>query len=319
MKILISTASFGDCSDKPFSLLKENDIEYNLNPYNRKMSEEEIYSLIPEYEILIAGTEKLSKKVLENAKNLKLISRVGVGLDNIDLEYAKKNNIKVSYTPTAPSFSVAELSLTLILSLLRNVQISNLKLHAGIWHRELGRSLSELSVGVIGAGRIGKELIKLLSVLDTKEILVNDIKRPKTFLQNKQLRYVNFEDLLKKSDIISIHLPLNKKTRNLFSKNVLLKMKKNAILINTSRGGIINEKDLYEVLQDDHLSGVGLDVFENEPYFGKLSEIDRALLTAHLGPMSFLSRSEMESQATEEAIRFLKGEDLLNLIPTNSY
>ena len=95
-------------------------------------------------------------------------------------------------------------------------------------------------------------------------------------------------------------------------------MKKNAILINTSRGGIINEKDLYEVLLDNHLSGVGLDVFENEPYFGKLSEIDRALLTAHLGPMSFLSRSEMESQATEEAIRFIKGEDLLNLIPTNS-
>ncbi|MAD48319.1 MAG: lactate dehydrogenase [Gammaproteobacteria bacterium] len=314
MKTLISTSSFGELDSKSLKLLDEYKIKYSLNPYKRKLSQDEIMSLLPGNEVLIAGTEELSREVLEKGTKLKLISRVGVGIDNIDLEYAAKKGIKVANTPSAPSSAVADLSLSFILSLIRHIPLSNIELHKGNWQRKVGRSLKELKIGIIGAGRIGLKLIKLLKSLGAEDFLIYDPYVDKENFKDPAIKMTEFDYLLNTSDVVSLHLPLTKNTHNLISKDELLKMKKDAFLINTSRGGIVNEKDLYNVLLTGHLAGVGIDVFEEEPYRGELTKINRALLTAHLGPMSKHSRLKMELEATEEVIRFLKGESLKNPI-----
>jgi len=319
MNILVSTSSFGEPNKEPIKLLEKNGINFSLNPYNRKLTEDEINDLLPGHQILIAGTETISKRVLDNAKDLKFISRVGVGLDGIDLSYAKDRDIRVSYTPSAPSSAVAELSLAHILSLIRHIPISNLHLHSENWSRKIGSSISELTIGLVGAGRIGSKLINLLQALNVKEILIYDVNIDKSKFDAPNVSVTNFKNLLSSSDVISLHLPLNKDTKNLISKKELLEMKKEAILINTSRGGIINEADLFDVMSEGHLAGIGLDVFEEEPYRGNLTQIDRALLTAHLGPMSNLSRVEMEVEAVKEVIRYINGENLQSPVPIDEY
>ena len=265
--------------------------------------------------ILCTVSDKITEEIIEaSGRRAKIIANFGVGIDNIDLEYAAKKGIKVANTPSAPSSAVADLSLSFILSLIRHIPLSNIELHKGNWQRKVGRSLKELKIGIIGAGRIGLKLIKLLKSLGAEDFLIYDPYVDKENFKDPAIKMTEFDYLLNTSDVVSLHLPLTKNTHNLISKDELLKMKKDAFLINTSRGGIVNEKDLYNVLLTGHLAGVGIDVFEEEPYRGELTKINRALLTAHLGPMSKHSRLKMELEATEEVIRFLKGESLKNPI-----
>ena len=187
------------------------------------------------------------------ATNLKLISRVGIGLDSVDLLAAKERGIEVTYTPDAPAPAVAELTLGLMLSLLRSVHVSNFKMHDGEWHRFFGRRLAEVTIGIIGVGRIGSRVLNRTKGFGTPRILVNDVM-PNLELDRKfKLEWVSRERIYKEADIISIHLPLTHKTKNMILKKHLLEMKKDAIFINSARGGIINEQDLYEVMKSGHL------------------------------------------------------------------
>ena len=150
-------------------------------------------------------------------------------------------------------------------------------------------------------------------------ILVNDIMPNRDLNRDFDLEWATKEKIYQEADVISLHLPLTPLTRNMICSEQLLKMKKDSFIINTSRGGIINEDDLYRVMMDGHLGGAAIDVFENEPYQGKLVEIDRCLLTAHMGSMSIDCRSQMEIEATEEAIRFLAGKTLQSEVPQAEY
>jgi D-3-phosphoglycerate dehydrogenase len=150
-------------------------------------------------------------------------------------------------------------------------------------------------------------------------ILVNDIMPRKQLNREFNLEWVTKEQIYQDADVISLHLPLTPLTKNMICSEQLLQMKKNAFIINTSRGGIINEKDLHKVMLEGHLGGAAIDVFENEPYTGNLVEIERCLLTAHMGSMSIDCRSKMEVEATEEAIRFLSGKPLQSEIPKSEY
>jgi D-3-phosphoglycerate dehydrogenase len=275
--------------------------------------------MITDFDVVIAGTEPITKKVMDRSTNLKMISRVGIGLDSVDLLEAENQNIVVSYTPDAPAPAVAELTIGLMLNILRSVQLSNMEMHNGKWHRFFGKRLSKVTIGIIGVGRIGIGLLEHLKGFGSPRILVNDINPNHTLDQKFNIQWVGKDIIYQQSDVITIHTPLTSQTKNMITKEQLFSMKKDAIIINTARGGIINEQDLYDTMQLGHLGGAAIDVFNFEPYTGKLREIERCLLTAHMGSMSVDCRTKMEIEATEEAIRFLTSQPLEGLVPEDEY
>lgn len=318
MKVLITTVPFGDKNRLPLDLLKKSNIEYIINPLNKKLNEEELIKMIVDFDAIIAGTEKISEKVLSKANKLKHISRVGIGLDSVDLLAAKKKGIKVSYTPDVPAPAIAELTIGMMLTLLRSTHVSNSKMHKGEWYRIFGKRLSNVTIGLIGVGRVGIRVIKHLQGFGSPKILANDLSKSVKEL-NLPVQWVEKEKIFKESDVITLHLPLTKLTKDLVKKDHLLLMKKDAIIINTSRGGIINENDLYNIMKSGHLSGAAIDVYENEPYDGPLKEIERCLMTSHMGSMTTDCRTKMEIEATEEVIRSLTGRSLEREVPQQEY
>mgnify|MGYP000362523444 CR=1 FL=1 len=322
-KILITTIPFSDKNRLPLELLEQANINYLINPLNKKLTEDELSEIVADFDVIIAGTEPITKKVMDAATNLKMISRVGIGLDSVDLLEAEKRGVIVSYTPDAPAPAVAELTLGLMITLLRSVQLSNMEMHNGKWHRFFGRRLSEITVGIIGVGRIGKGVIEHLKSFGSISILLNDTGSYKQDWHNIEkdcnIEWVDKDTIYQKADIVTIHTPLTAQTKNMVKKEQLMKMKEDAIIINTARGGIINEDDLYEVMQAGHLSGAAIDVFDFEPYAGKLREIERCILTSHMGSMSIDCRARMEIEATEEAVRFLTNQPLKGVAPEEEY
>lgn len=318
-KVLITTVPFGDKNRLPIDLLEASGVEYSINPLSRKLKEEELAEMVTDYDVLIAGTEDITDVVMAKASKLKLISRVGIGLDNVDLLAAERRGIKVSYTPDAPAPAVAELTIGLMLVLLRSVHVSNAQMHRGEWQRHFGRRIPEVTIGIIGTGRIGGRVLRRLQAFGSPRILVNDIRPDKNIAPELKLEWVGKEDIYKQADLISLHVPLTKQTKNMISHDELMMMKHDAMIINTSRGGIINEADLGAVLNAGHLSGAAIDVFDQEPYTGDLSKIDRCLLTSHMGSMSIDCRIKMEIEATEEVVRFFNNQKLLGVVPEEEY
>jgi len=317
VKVFVSTHPFSSTSKEPMKLLKKNGFEVRLNSLEHKMSSKELANEIRDSEILIAGTEKITQEVLKNTPNLKLISRVGIGLDGIDFEACKQYGIKVTYTPDAPTIAVAELCVGMILDLARNITNTNKNIKTGIWNRHMGTLLYGKTIGIFGIGRIGKSLIHLLSSFNVR-FLVYDIKPDIAFGKLYNVDFVLKEEVLKNSDIVSVNIPLNKDTLDYITTKELSLMKKEAILINSARGGIVNENDLYMALQNRLITGAGVDVFEEEPYKGNLCELENCLLTCHMGASTIESRTNMEVQAVQEAIRFKNNQNLKNEVFENA-
>ena len=310
-KILISASPFCEHDKTPLNLLKSNNIKYNLNPKKRKLKEREILKLIKSYDGLIADVEPLNKKVLSTAKNLKIISRVGIGVDNIDLEYTKKNKIVVTNTPDAPTAAVIELNLGLIFSLIRNVPLHNIEIKKKKWNRHFGLRIPFLKIGIIGLGRVGLGLANNLLKLGSINIFYNDLFKKKT---KKNIIFKPKNYIFKYCDVVCVALPETIKTKNILNKNVFKIMKKKSFLINTSRGGLINENHLYNFLKKGHFLGVALDVFNNEPYKGKLIEFERCILTPHIASHTIDSRNRMELEATKDLINFFNKKKIINKV-----
>ena len=318
-KALITTIPFADKNRLPLDLLENAGVEYLINPLNKKLTENELSEMVSDFDLIIAGTEPITKKVMNKATNLKMISRVGIGLDSVDLLEAEKRGIIVSYTPDAPAPAVAELTIGLMLNLLRSVQLSNMEMHRGKWHRFFGRRLSTVTIGIIGVGRIGSGVLQHLQGFGSPRILLNDTKPNPELEKRFNIEWVDKKTIYQQADIITIHTPLTVQTKNMIKKEQLLNMQEDAVIINTARGGIINEQDLYTVMQAGHLSGAAIDVFDFEPYTGKMREIERCILTAHMGSMSVDCRTRMEIEATEEAVRFLTNQTLEGVVPEEEY
>lgn len=311
MKVFVSTHPFGETSKIPLELLSKNEFEVRVNAHRRKITSQELAKDIRDAEILIAGTEKITEEVLQNAPNLKLISRVGIGLDGIDFELCRKYNIKVAYTPDAPTMAVAELCVGLMFDLSRKISFTDANLKQGVWNRHMGMLLYGKTIGIIGMGRIGKSLIKLLSSFNVS-FKVCEPNPDFPFLKMYNVELTDKIKLLKESDVVSLNLPLKRDTINFLTLDDLKNMKKSSILINTARGGIVNEDDLYIALKENLIAGAAVDVFEEEPYKGKLRELDNIVLTCHMGASTIESRTDMETQAVEEAIRYKNRAPLKN-------
>jgi D-3-phosphoglycerate dehydrogenase len=311
MKIFVSTHPFSSTSPLPMKLIQENGIELSVNEHGRKITTEELAQDIKNAEVLVAGTEKITEEVFKNASNLKLIARVGIGLDGIDFDLCKKYNIRVTYTPDAPTMAVAELCVGLILDLARKISYTDKAIKNGIWNRYMGTLLYGKTVGIFGMGRIGKSLIHLLSSFNVK-FKVYDIAPDLAFGRLYNVEFVSKEEVLKTSDIVSVNVPLKKDTLNYITQKELKMMQSHAILINTARGGIVNEDDLYTALKENIIAGAAVDVFEEEPYKGKLTTLDNVVLTCHMGASTIDSRTNMEVQAIEEVIRYKNNQPLKN-------
>lgn len=317
MKVFVSTHPFSSTSKEPMKLLQDNNFDVKLNPFEHKMTSQELVKEIKDSEILIAGTEKITEEVFQNAPKLKLISRVGIGLDGVDFELCKKYGVRVAYTPDAPTMAVAELCVAMILDLARQITVTDKNIRVGVWKRHMGTLLYGKTIGIFGMGRIGKSLVHLLSSFNVK-FLVHDINPDIAFGRLYNVNFVSKEEVLKNSDVISVNIPLKKDTLDYITSKELSLMEPHAIVINTARGGIINENDLYDALKQKIIAGAAVDVFEEEPYSGKLIELENCLLTCHMGASTIDSRTDMEVQAVEEAIRFKNKKALKNEVFDNA-
>ena len=319
-RILVSTVPFGEIDAYPLDLMRNDpSCEYVINPIGRKLKENELADMIKDFDILVAGTEPITAKVMDCAKRLKLISRVGIGLDNVDLAAARERGIKVSYTPEAPAPAVAELTMGHMLNLCRMISLADRKLRDGVWQRLMGGRLAEKVVGIIGTGRIGTRVMRHLQGFAPKKILVNDLKPDQHVYELYQAKFADKETIYREADIITFHVPMTRETSGMISAKEIEMMKKGAVLINTARGGIINEQDLFTALKNKRIAGAAIDVFRNEPYSGELVTLDNCFFTCHMGSCSADCRFAMEKQAVEEAMRYVRGEKLEQEAPEHEY
>ena len=303
LKVHITTLPF----NKDNLAFLEKSFDVTINPLGRKIKNEEVYEQVNKADYVIAGTEKYDQELLSKLVNLKGISRVGIGIDNINLDIAAKNNIKIFNTPEEPAKGVAELTLAFILNLLREISSHQLNLNQGNWERTLGKSLNEATISLIGGGRVAKNVSKFLLSTGVKKIKVFDILDLSTDpdWRHESISICGFEECLSNSDIVSLHVPMNEENKNMISKKELLVMGKNSYLINVSRGGLINEEDLYEALNSNLIKGAALDVFATEPYEGKLLECKNLIATPHVASSTEYVRDQMERKACENLISLL--------------
>lgn len=323
-KIFISTYPFGLYNSEPIDILNQMGWDVQLNPLKRKLKSTEVAELAKNVDAIIAGTEDLTPLIHNNPK-LKIISRVGIGLDSVPLQLCRERNITVAYTPDAVTMAVVELTIGLMITLTRKVNLADKELREGGWSRFTGKRLGESKIGIIGLGRVGKNVLRILSGFKPKEILLNDtkdkFKEVAEILQKENIsyRFVDKEVIYSESDIVSIHVPLTCSTRNMIGEKELSLFSKDAFLINTARGGIVNEEVLYQFLLEKKISGAAIDVFEEEPYKGKLIGLENILLTQHMGSCSYDCRLLMERGAAEEVLRFFTGKPPLNPVPEEEF
>jgi len=318
MRAVITTVPFGEVDAKPIQLLEKAGLTYQINPLGRKLRPEEVAGVIGDADIVIAGTEPITAEVMDACPNLKSICRVGIGLDSVDLLAARERDISVAFTPDGPSPAVAELTIGLMIDLLREVTKADRDIRAGTWFRKAGRRLSECTVGVIGCGRIGAGVIRHLSGgFPGVKILANDIKDISEL--DGLVSWVDKDTIYKECDVVSLHVPLTPETQDLIGTKELAGFKDRAILLNTARGGVVIEADLAQALRDDALTAAAIDAFEDEPYEGELRDLDNAVLTCHLGSMTEDCRASMEIEATEEAVRFAQGKPYATPVPEEEY
>lgn len=301
-KVLTSPSSMGQCGSEPFDLLRENGYEVINNPYGRKLTEDEVIELAKDCVGIVAGVEPLTPRVMDALLNLKCISRVGVGMDNVDLEYAKQKGIIVVNTPDGPTRGVAELTLAMTLSLLRRIPQADAALHQRKWKKQIGNLFLDKKVGIIGLGRIGKSVAELFRGLKNP-VIGYDPFANETWAKENGVELASFEEVLKQADILTLHVPGNKDKSPVIGTAELAMMKDGAFLINIARGGVVDEAALYDALKEGKLAGAAIDVYTKEPYDGPLCDLDNIIMTPHLGSYAKEGKLQMEIDAVKNFIK----------------
>lgn len=286
MKVCVANAAFS----KNTILLEKLNKEFpnsKINKDGKRLFGIELIEFLKDFDAAIIGLEDVNSELLEKLPKLKFISKFGVGLDNINQVACESHKIKIGWTGGVNKRSVAEMSIGFMLMLQRNLYITSNQLKNLTWNKNGGFQLSEKTVGIIGFGNIGKEVRELLKPFSCK-ILVNDIIDYTNLESELNIQCVTKEYIYKHADVITLHMPLTNKTDNLINQQVFDLMKPNSIIINTARGGIINENDLENALIEKKISGAALDVYTNEPCTNiKLLEIPNLISTPHIGGNAF--------------------------------
>ena len=308
MKILISDKM----SNKVEDVLKSKQIDYDIKT---GMSPEELKEVIDQYDgILIRSATKLTSDILADCKNLKVIGRAGVGVDNVDLDQATKNKILVMNTPLGNLEATAELSVGLMFSLMRNIHLANDSTHQGKWEKPkfIGTELKGKTLGIVGYGNIGQRVAEICSTIGMN-IITNSKSASDEDLSRFKAKKVSTEQLIKEADIVSIHTKLNDETKYMFNKETLSTVKPTSVIINCARGGLINEADLKDCLNNGVIAGAAIDVYEKEPatenvMFGAKN----LLLTPHLGASSKEAQVNVAIDVANQVSDFLKDNKIVN-------
>lgn len=276
------------------------------NEPKRRFTQDELIDFLNQCDVAIVGLDKITEEILSKVPNLKAISKYGVGLDNIDFEACKKYNVKILHTQGVNKRSVAELALGCMLSLSRNIYVTSNDLKNAKWNKSGGTQISAKTIGIIGVGHIGKDVISLLKPFGCK-ILVNDVIDQSKYYEENDLIESSKEDIYKNADIITIHTPLTKELKYFINKESLSKMKSNAIVINTARGGLINQDDLKWALQNNIIAGAAIDAYEVEPPEDKeLISLPNLINTPHIGGNASEAVKAMGLAAIQNIIDFAK-------------
>jgi len=294
IKVLLGTSSFAALDISPLKKLVESGFDIINNPFGRKLTKQELIDLLPGVKGLIAGLETLDEEVMWKSE-LKVISRCGSGISNIDMETAKRLGIKVYSTPDGPTTAVAELTIGVMISLLRSVPLTDKDLHDGKWTKKVGIQLEGKIVVIIGFGRIGRRVASLLKPFNVKLIAVDP------YIQEKidGIEILRLHDALSRADIITLHASGE---QQIIGPNEFGFIKDGAFLLNAARGGLIHEESLIHALERGKIAGAWLDTFSSEPYTGSLNKYPQVILTPHIGSYTLECRKSMEMKAVNNLI-----------------
>lgn len=308
-RVLVAPTSYG-ISDSRLKLELEQKVgEVIYNKTGKPLSSQALQKLLPGIDGYIAGLDVVDQAAIEAGDRLKVISRYGVGLDNVDLGIARARGIVVTNTPGANSASVAELTLGLILSLARHIPESVNATRSGKWPRLSGLSLEDKVIGLLGMGSVGKQVVRRLAGFDCR-VIAFDPLADENFAKSMRVELLTRDQVIAESDFLSLHLPLQAETRKMVNGEFLAKMKAEAYLINTSRGELIEENELLQALQNGQLRGAALDVFPEEPppFDHPLLNLPQVLVTPHCASHTDGAMNAMGWMALRDCLAVLGGE-----------
>jgi phosphoglycerate dehydrogenase-like enzyme len=309
-RVLLTTMQVSSASDELLRPLVEHGHELVLLPAVEARQEERLAEAVGDSAAAIAGVEGWTRRVIESAPFLKIIARTGVGYDAIDLEAASAHGVLVTTTPGANHHSVSEAAIGLILAALRRFAVADRQMRTTGWSpRPYGVELRQKTVGIVGTGLIGKEVVRRLQGWDVG-IIVSDVIRDQAFAERYGLRYVELPELFASADVVTIHAPLLPATHHMVSEAVLRAMKPSAYLVNTSRGPLVDEAALAMALKEGWIAGAALDVFETEPLpsDSPLLGLPNVTLTQHIAGVTWESMQAMTAMAVDSVAAVLRGE-----------
>ena len=304
-KILVTPRSFAKYSEEPYVRLEKAGIECIRNPVGGILSKDDMLRYTKGIDGIIVGIDPLDKDVL-SACDIKVISKYGVGTDNIDLAYCKENNIDVEITKNANSEAVADYAFALILSVARKVVEIDRACRAGDWGKTVSADVFGKKIGIVGLGAIGRGVAARAKGF-SMTVYGYDVYRDDDYLKSNNIQFLSLDEMLKECDFISLHMPLTKENKYIISASNLKTANNDLIIINTARGGIINEADLYDALKNKLILGAGLDVFEHEPpKDSKLLELDNVVVGSHCAASTVGAVNTMSEMAVDNIIRAFK-------------
>ncbi|WP_368901198.1 phosphoglycerate dehydrogenase [Oceanobacillus oncorhynchi] len=306
-KVLVTPRSFGRHSNEPDEILKRFGVEVKKNPYSKIMTEEQMIEEIKDVDGIIVGVDPLSKEVLQHAEKLKVISKYGVGIDNIDISYAKERNIKVARAMNANADAVADYTFALMMAVARKVVKIDKECRKSNWKKITTIDVHKKTLGLVGLGNIGKKVAQRAKGFEM-DVLAYDLMPDYEYANSSGVQYVNhLDEIFLKSDFISLHLPLNKHTEHIISKDQFKLMKSIAVIVNTARGGLIDEQALSEALQEQLIWGAGIDVFESEPPQNKeLLGLDNIVIGSHCAASTVQAIDNMGIISSENLVELFE-------------
>jgi len=309
-RVLVTPTSYGKNDPTLKSQLEAEVGEVVYNTTGRPLTAEELVKIVPEIDGYIAGLDAIDRNVIEAANRLKVIARYGVGLDGIDVEAAKQKGIVVTNTPGANSSSVAELTVGLMLALARNIPAAAEATKSGGWPRLSGYSLGGKVVGLLGFGAIGKHVARLLKGFGC-DLVAYDPFVDSANASELNVQILPFDEVVRKADFLSLHLPVSPETRGMVDAAFLQKMKKEAFLINTARGELVDERALLEALESQHLAGAALDCFAKQPpqADNPLLACPQVIATPHMGAHTDGAMNAMGRLALGDCLKVLRDEE----------
>lgn len=306
-KILITPKSFFHARDKADEIFSQFDLDIIENSTGKTLTKQEMIELCSDVDGVIVGLDPMDEEVLRNAKNLKAISKYGVGLDNIDLKVAEELGIKVRKAEGTNTRSVAELTIGLFFALSRSIPKTVADVKDGRWDRTIGTEVGAKIVGIIGFGAIGREVARMASGLNMEIMAYDPYFSDAELTKAMDVKITNMDEILEKADFITLHLPLNEETNKIINSKTLSRMKQTAYLVNTARGELVDENALYNALKNGIIAGAAQDVFSQEPpdKQNKLVALDNFILTPHIGAYTKEATERMVITSAKNLIEML--------------